>query len=183
MPSAGINPKYQLKQILEKSRRAGPGTQPQASVKYVDASNGRKWPRAGHVRPPPAASLRLAVYGRTASAARGDARCTAPSTSNRCRTSQARVRQPSRARPCSERAIDDFPATLTADTGHTRWVMEQDYLSSCTLPIYRSHDLPGFESRVNSRRRAASPTNSWSTASCSRRCTTSARSACTTACC
>ena len=48
------------------------------------------------------------------------------------------------ARTRCARSIDDIPATLTVDTEHTRWVRQQGYLSSYTLPLYRSHDLLGF---------------------------------------
>jgi HD-GYP domain-containing protein (c-di-GMP phosphodiesterase class II) len=44
----------------------------------------------------------------------------------------------------SDRVIDDLSTVLTADAPHSRWLLEQGYQSSLTLPLYRSHGLLGF---------------------------------------
>ncbi len=42
------------------------------------------------------------------------------------------------------RVIDDIPATLQSDNTHSRWVLEQGYLSSFTVPLYDNGGFAGF---------------------------------------
>lgn len=42
------------------------------------------------------------------------------------------------------RVLDDIPASLKAETPHSRWVLEQGYGSSFTVPMYAQGALLGF---------------------------------------
>jgi len=48
------------------------------------------------------------------------------------------------ARQGNWRVIDDIPATLPPDNAHTRWVLEQGYRSSFTVPMYDNGVFGGF---------------------------------------
>ena len=42
------------------------------------------------------------------------------------------------------RVLDDIPASIQADTPHSRWLLEQGYRSSFTVPMYAHGVLLGF---------------------------------------
>ena len=42
------------------------------------------------------------------------------------------------------RVLDDLASTLRSDTTHTRWLLEQGYQSSFTVPVYSNAELLGF---------------------------------------
>ena len=42
------------------------------------------------------------------------------------------------------RVLDDLADSLQSDTAHTRWLLEQGYQSSFTVPIYHGTELLGF---------------------------------------
>ena len=44
----------------------------------------------------------------------------------------------------SPRVIQDIPGTLTGDSAHSRWLREQGFQSSFTLPVYFGQQLAGF---------------------------------------
>lgn len=48
------------------------------------------------------------------------------------------------ARTGETRVIDDIPGSLPTDTTHSRYVRDEGYLSSFTVPIYAGEDFLGF---------------------------------------
>lgn len=48
------------------------------------------------------------------------------------------------ARTGETRVIDDIPSSLPTDTTHSRYVRDEGYLSSFTVPIYAGEDFLGF---------------------------------------
>jgi HD-GYP domain-containing protein (c-di-GMP phosphodiesterase class II) len=48
------------------------------------------------------------------------------------------------ARSGSTRVIDDIPAVVTGDSPHSRWLLEQGYRSSFTVPLLQRDALIGF---------------------------------------
>lgn len=42
------------------------------------------------------------------------------------------------------RVLDDIASAITSDTAHSRWLLEQGYQSSFTVPLFDSQDLLGF---------------------------------------
>jgi HD-GYP domain-containing protein (c-di-GMP phosphodiesterase class II) len=48
------------------------------------------------------------------------------------------------ARSGDSRVIDDIPAVITGDNPHSRWLLEQGYRSSFTVPLLHRRSLIGF---------------------------------------
>lgn len=42
------------------------------------------------------------------------------------------------------RVLDDLSSAITSDTAHSKWLLEQGYQSSFTVPLFDSQDLLGF---------------------------------------
>jgi HD-GYP domain-containing protein (c-di-GMP phosphodiesterase class II) len=55
------------------------------------------------------------------------------------------------------RVIDDIPSTLRPDNAHSRWVLEQGYQSSCTVPMAHDGQFVGFTFFDSMQSRAFTP--------------------------